>query len=309
MITALCLNPSLDKTLHVARLERGGTNRILREETAAGGKGVNVARMAASFGLEARALLFLGRDDEKLMSDALSLWGVDMSAVMLPGGLRVNIKVMDESRGEITELNAAGSPVGPGELSEMEALTAACAANSRWLCLSGSLPPGCPDDYYARLIRAARKAAPGCRIALDAAGESFRAALCEEPDLVKPNLDELSAFSGFTVTGKEGAAESIAALVAGGAREILLSMGSGGALLYTKDQALYSPGLKVHVATTVGAGDAMLAGYIAGKETGQTDRGAFRLALASAAARVAGKEGQSKAYLTQIDIKETYIVI
>ena len=309
MITALCLNPSLDKTLHIALLERGGTNRVLREETVAGGKGVNVTRIAASFGLEARALLFLGRDDEKLMADTLSGWGCAMSAVTLPGRLRVNIKVMDESRGEVTELNTAGSPVGPGELDEMEALTAACAANSRWLCLSGSLPPGCPDDYYARLIRAVRRAAPDCRIALDAPGTSFRPALREGPDLIKPNLDELSAFAGFSVEDREGADAGIAALRAGGAKDIILSMGADGALLYAEGSALYAPGLKLPVATTVGAGDAMLAGYIAGKEKGYKAREAFRLALATAAARVAENETRRAELLPQVEIKENNIDI
>ena len=111
MITALCLNPSLDRTVYVERLEIGGTNRVLREHTVPGGKGVNVARMMASFGLPTRAALFLGREDERLMEETLSLWGCGMRSVMLDGALRVNIKVMDQSRGEITELNASGSPV------------------------------------------------------------------------------------------------------------------------------------------------------------------------------------------------------
>ena len=147
MITALCLNPSLDRTVYVERLERGGTNRVLREQTVPGGKGVNVARMMASFGLPSRAALFLGREDERLMEETLSLWGCGMRAVILDGALRVNIKVMDQSRGEITELNASGSPVNDRQLEAMEDLVIESAAQSRWLCLCGSLPPGCPDGY------------------------------------------------------------------------------------------------------------------------------------------------------------------
>ena len=153
MITALCLNPSLDRTVYVECLERGGTNRVLREQTVPGGKGVNVARMMASFGLFSQAALFLGREDERLMGETLSLWGCGMRAVILDGALRVNIKVMDQSRGEITELNASGSPVNDRQLEAMEDLVIESAAQSRWLCLCGSLPPGCPEEYYARLIR------------------------------------------------------------------------------------------------------------------------------------------------------------
>ncbi len=304
MITSLCLNPSLDKTLYVKQLERGGTNRVLREQTVPGGKGVNVGRMAASFELEAEVLLFLGREDEKLMAKTLAGWGCAMGAVLLSGHLRVNIKVMDERREEITELNAAGSPVTAEQLDEMEALVAACAVRSSWLCLCGSLPPGCPDDYYARLIRAAREKAPGCRIALDAAGESFRLALKQGPDLIKPNLDELSAFMGQTIKDIDQAGAGIDALRLSGAKDIILSMGARGARLYTADAVFHSTGLKVPVVTTVGAGDAMLAAYVAGIERYMTAREAFRLALAAAAARVAGEENRRMDYLARVKLRD-----
>ena len=304
MITALCLNPSLDRTVYVERLERGGTNRVLREQTVPGGKGVNVARMMASFGLPTRAALFLGREDERLMEETLSLWGCGMRAVMLDGALRVNIKVMDQSRGEITELNAPGSPVNDRQLEAMEDLVIENAAQSRWLCLCGSLPPGCPDGYYARLIRGVRRKAPACRIALDASGESFRLALREGPDLIKPNLDELSAFVGYPMGDIDEAQQSIEALIQGGARDIILSMGARGARLYAGGTVLHASGLKVPVATTVGAGDAMLSGYIAGLEEGLSRKEAFRLAAAAAAARVAGQEERREEYVRLIGVRE-----
>ncbi len=304
MITALCLNPSLDRTVYVERLEIGGTNRVLLEQTVPGGKGVNVARMMASFGLPSRAALFLGREDERLMEETLTGWGCGMRAVMLDGALRVNIKVMDQSRGEITELNASGSPVNDRQLEEMEELVIESAAQSRWLCLCGSLPPGCPDGYYARLIRGVRRRAPACRIALDASGESFRLALREGPDLIKPNLDELSAFAGYTIGDIDEAPRSIEALMQGGARDIILSMGARGARLYAGGTVLHASSLKVPVATTVGAGDAMLSGYIAGLEEGLSRKEAFRLAAAAAAARVAGQEERREEYVRLIGVRE-----
>ena len=304
MITALCLNPSLDRTVYVERLEIGGTNRVLREQTVPGGKGINVARMMASFGLPSRAALLLGGEDERLMEETLSGWGCGMRAVMLDGALRVNIKVMDQSRGEITELNAPGSPVNDRQLEAMEDLVIESAAQSRWLCLCGSLPPGCPDGYYARLIRGVRLRAPGCRIALDASGESFRLALREGPDLIKPNLDELSAFVGYPIGDIDEAPRSIEALREGGARDIILSMGARGARLYAGGTVLHASGLKVPVATTVGAGDAMLSGYIAGLEEGLSRKEAFRLAAAAAAARVAGQEERREEYVRLIGVRE-----
>ena len=304
MITALCLNPSLDRTVYVERLERGGTNRVLREHTVPGGKGVNVARMLASFGLPSQTALFLGRDDERLMEETMSRWGCGMRAVMLDGAMRVNIKVMDQARSEITELNASGSHVTEGQLEEMEELVIESAAQSRWLCLCGSLPPGCPEGYYARLIRGVKLRVPGCRIALDASGESFRLALREGPDLIKPNLDELSAFAGYPVSDVDQAPGSIEALREGGARDIILSMGARGARLYAGGIVLHASGLKVPVATTVGAGDAMLSGYIAGLERGLPQKEAFRLAAASSAARVAGQEEHREEYIPLIDIRE-----
>ena len=304
MITALCLNPSLDRTVYVERLERGGTNRVLREQTVPGGKGVNVARMMASFGLPSRAALFLGREDERLMEETLSLWGCGMRSVMLDGALRDNIKVMDQSRGEITELNASGSPVNDRQLEAMEDLVIESAAQSRWLCLCGSLPPGCPEEYYARLIRGVRLRAPGCRIALDVSGESFRLALREGPDLIKPNLDELSAYTGYAIEDADDARRGIEALRKGGAGDIILSMGARGARLYAGGAVLHASGLKVPVVTTVGAGDAMLSGYIAGLEEGLSRKEAFRLAAAAAAARVAGQEERREEYVRLIGVRE-----
>lgn len=304
MITAVCLNPSLDKTLYVKDFQQGATNRVLRGQQAPGGKGVNVSRLLASFSLETQTLMFLGQHDRLLMEEALSAWGCALSAVMLPGRLRVNVKVMDESRTQVTELNTQGNPVAAQQLEEMQRLVLQAARQSRWLCLCGSLPPGCPSDYYARLIREVRQKAPGCRVALDCSGESLNLALREGPDLVKPNLEELSAFAGRPIENLEQAEQAVRALQAGGASEVILSLGAKGARLYSGQERYFAPGLSLPVVTTVGAGDAMLAGYIAGREQGLSAREAFRLSAASAAALIAGQPGSRDQYLALAEVRQ-----
>ena len=270
MITALCLNPSLDRTVYVERLERGGTNRVLREQTVPGGKGVNVARMMASFGLPSRAALFLGREDERLMEETLSGWGCGMRAVMLDGALRVNIKVMDQSRGEITELNAPGSPVNDRQLEAMEDLVIESAAQSRWLCLCGSLPPGSPVDWYVKLTTMARSV--GVKVVVDSHGPALDAVVAAAettpPDLISPNVAELQQVTGQSIRSAlvagdlEPAIEAVMDLRERGVPCVLATLGARGALLSCEDGLWYGEPEPVQPVSVAGAGDAALAGML-----------------------------------------------
>ncbi len=303
MITALCLNPSLDRTLSVRGFRPGETNRVEDERTAPGGKGVNVARLLACLGAEAQALLFLPEDGRAAMEGALREAGCGLLGVPLPGSLRVNLKVLDTVNARVTELNAPGLAPSKEAMEAMERLAVSAARGSRWLCLCGSLPPGCPEDYYARLMRAVRAEAPGCRVAVDVSGPALEAALREGPDLIKPNIEELSDLSSRPLANLQEALAAAGALPGRGAGAILLSLGGEGAALLTEGLRLFVPALRLEVASTVGAGDAMLAGYIAGTEQGLAPVEAFRLSAACAAARVAGDEKEWRDFLARVEVR------
>lgn len=303
MITALCLNPSLDRTLSVRDFRPGETNRVEAESTVPGGKGVNVARLLSCLGAEAQALLFLPESGREAMEGALGAAGCGLLSVPLPGSLRVNLKVLDTVNARVTELNAPGLAPSKEAMDAMERLAVSAARGSRWLCLCGSLPPGCPDDYYARLTRAVKARAPGCRVALDVSGPALEAALREGPDLIKPNIEELSALCARRPAGLQEALAAAEGLLGRGAGAVMLSLGGEGAALLGEGLRLFAPALRLEVASTVGAGDAMLAGYIAGGERGLAPEEAFRLSAACAAARVAGDEKRWRDFLSRAEVR------
>lgn len=306
MITTVCLNPSIDRTVWVDRLVPGGTNRVRREASVPGGKGINTARALAAQGVPACAVVLLGRGDAAGMETYLHSCGCRMRAIAIDGTMRVNVKVFDESLNEVTEINASGPAIPADTVDAVTGRIVDCAKESEWLVLSGSMPPGFPPNYYAQLIRMIRAAAPGCRVALDAEGESFRLGVLEAPDFVKPNRHELSLFLGRDAQGEAEILSGAQALRTAGVGAVIVSMGAEGALLCAGAICAAAPAVAVPVKTTVGSGDAMLAGYIAAKAAGQCDVEAFRRCVAAATANVAGEHGGGDAYLSRVTVREIH---
>ena len=131
MITAVCLNPAIDRTVSVPALTPGGLNRVAASRSDAGGKGVNVAVTLARLGMDAACIAFLPRENGRLIEEKLAAEGVESASVPLEGAIRTNLKVFDESRREITEINESGAPVNDMALSDMAALIAGYAGRLR----------------------------------------------------------------------------------------------------------------------------------------------------------------------------------
>lgn len=292
MILSLCLNPAMDKSIYLDQFSIGQTNRSKGETQKPGGKGINCAVILAGMGIKTTAACLMSEQDRAELAPLLRGLGCELKTVYTEEKLRVNLKIIDQSRGEVTEINAPGVPVGESQLAQMSELVKRLSPSCGWVLLTGSLPPGCPDSYYAGLMRLIRQRAPSTKIALDAGGEAFRLALREKPDLIKPNLEELSGFLGYAVRNRPEALKGAEILAAKGAGDMIISMGSRGALLYTKEERAFAPALSLPVVSTVGAGDAMLSGYVAGLEKGWDPLLSFRLALGAAAAAVTGKSPQ-----------------
>ena len=289
MVTALCLNPSIDRETLVTGFEQGVTNRVLSVRTEGSGKGVNVAVAARRLGMKAACAGLLPSGGGPVLG-RLAEEDVKACFVSAPGAIRVNTKVRDADRLIVTELNEPGAPADAFILAKTRARVLKLCARSDILVLTGSLPPGCPADYYADLISAAP---PGCRCVLDASGDAFLAGLRARPFLVKPNLEELKKVFGGTVRGIEAAREAALWLIGEGAATAAVSMGADGALLTDGKRCVYAPALDVPVRSTVGAGDAMVAGMIAGITCGETLDGVLRRGAAAAAAAVAEQRGGS----------------
>ncbi|NLG24876.1 MAG: 1-phosphofructokinase family hexose kinase [Clostridiales bacterium] len=289
MIAAVCLNPSIDRTVTMERFVRGGTNRALGVRDDAGGKGINVSAALAAMGAPAECICLLRREGAGLIERGLLGGGVALSAVRGDGAVRVNLKLLDRSEGLVTEVNQPGQPVSAAELDQLARLILSRAAECDYLALCGSAPPGTPQTFYRDLIAAAPA---GCRMALDADGEQLSQGVRARPHLIKPNRAELERLAGGRLATLRDVARAAQSLNEAGVGLVVVSLGADGALASDGRRLLYAPALRVPVRSTVGAGDAMLAGLILGLSRGLSTEGAFRLGMGCAASGVTGEGTQ-----------------
>jgi 1-phosphofructokinase len=260
LIATVTLNPALDRTLVVPRFAPGRTNRVQDEWLDAGGKGINVARMARRLGCPVIATGFLAGARGRSIWQALSNDGILTDFVELPGETRVNLKIVDPGSGTETEINEPGVPVQAAQLQAIMDRVDTLARRCPVVVLSGSLPPGAPADTYARLIATARR--HGSRTILDAAGEALARGVVAGPDLVKPNRAEAEELLAARLETDEDLLRAAQALIGRGAHAVALSLGAAGALLVTGEHGVWRarpPALRA--ASSVGAGDAMVAAF------------------------------------------------
>lgn len=301
MITVVCLSPSLDQTITLSQLLVGGTNRAVCKRTVAGGKGVNVAMMLSGMGEAVRLAVFRHADGSKLLFDTLAQAGVTCIPVDVPGTLRTNIKLLDASSDTVTEINAQSECVPDGAAADMEAGIVASCRDSRWLVLTGSMPKGYLADAYARMINRVRREAPECKIALDAEGEAFCLGVAQKPDFIKPNRRELEMLVGKSLESDEAVIAAARMLVDSGVETVIVSMDVDGSVMVSRDGVLRAQAIRVPVATTVGAGDALVSGYIRAYDEGA--QRAYAYSVAAATARVAGQDGRIDAYLPLVQMR------
>ena len=260
VIVTLTANPSVDRTVEVERLLRGAVLRAAVATVEAGGKGVNVARALAANGHAARAILPSGGAEGAQLATLLSPQGVEVVLVPIAGAVRANVSIV-EPDGTVTKINEPGPVLTAGELAALARVTVDASAGAAWLAVSGSLPPGVPADFYARLIASLRPV--GVRIALDTSGEPFEHALAAGPDVVKPNRDELAEAVGRSVATLGEAVEGAELLREKGAGAVLASLGADGAVLVDGTGATHAEARVDVPRSAVGAGDALLAGFLA----------------------------------------------
>lgn len=260
MILTLTLNPSLDRTIEIAALARGTVIRAARARLDPGGKGVNVSRALLANGVAARAVVPFAGDEGRQLVRLLAAEGLDMVTVPVAGTTRSNV-TLAEPDGTITKINEPGPALSAAELDTIADTVLAAAREADWVVASGSLPPEVPADVYARLCR--RFAAAGIHVAVDSSGPALACALAAGPALVKPNLDELAAATGSAPACVGDVIEAAATLRAAGARTVLASLGADGAVLVEDGGVWYGEAAVTEPRSSVGAGDAMLAGFLA----------------------------------------------
>jgi 1-phosphofructokinase len=260
VIVTVTPNPSIDRTIHIDRLERGALIRAGSATSEAAGKGLNVARALAGQGVETLAVLPMARESAPTY---LALLGgaVRIDPVPVAGSVRVNISLV-EPDGTVTKVNEPGPPLTEVEV---EAILAAVssAPPARWIVGCGSLPAGAPADFYARL-RGLAADSPDRRVAVDSSGDALFAAVLGGVSLVKPNLAELEAMADRSLPTIGAAIDAAIELMGRGAGSVLVSLGPDGALYLDAGGAVSHAEAEIDdPVNTVGAGDALLAGFLA----------------------------------------------
>ena len=264
MIYTVTFNPSLDYVIHVMEIEPGNLHRAETEELFVGGKGINVSAVLKELGVESTAFGFAAGFTGREIINRLNELGISSDFVSLNQGFsRINVKIID-GRHEETEVNGQGPAI---EAEDIEALfdRLNCIEEGDFIVLSGSVPADVPDrnNIYARICDLLKR--KKLNIIVDAEQELLLNTLTYKPFLIKPNYYELEQIFGRELIGEEDIIECAKALQDKGAKNVLVSMAGQGAILIDMNKGIIRQKAPIgKIANSVGAGDAMIAGFIKG---------------------------------------------
>lgn len=282
-ILTLTLNPALDLTVQLPRLEPGQVNRSDAMHTHAAGKGVNVAQVLADLGHQLTVSGFLGEDNLQAFETLFAKRGFTDAFVRVPGETRSNIKLA-ESDGRITDLNGPGPLVSAVAQQKLLECLDRIAPGHDAVVVAGSLPQGVSPQWLQALVLRLKNL--GLKVALDTSSEALRAAIKAGPWLIKPNAEELAQVLGGEAISVTAQAEAASRLHAHGIEHVVISHGAEGVNWFSVGSALHATPPKVNVASTVGAGDSLLAGMLHGLLSADTPEQTLRTATAIAAMAV-----------------------
>jgi len=283
MIVTLTPNPSLDRTIEVPTLRVGEVNRANGGRVDAGGKGVNVSRALAANGHATVAVLPAGGVAAAQFGRLLADAGVDHEFIDLPGAVRTNITLVEDD-GTTTKVNEAGRAAGAHEVTAMLDAAQARSVGAAWVVGCGSLPPGVGAELYAGLVERARQA--GAQVAIDTSGTALSDAVTHRPDLIKPNHEELQELVGIELGTVGDVIAAARQIVRGGVGTVVVSLGEHGAVAVDAHGAAHAHARVTKPESTVGAGDCLLAGFLAATHAGAAMPDALAIGVRWGAAAV-----------------------
>lgn len=294
-VITVTINPAIDKTITISQFTPAMVNRVDREQSTPGGKGVNVASALADYGFKVAVTGFLGNENTEMFEYLFEDKNISDYFVRISGQTRVGIKISDSARGETTDINFPGIAPRSTELADFYQQLDQLDTNAASLIvLAGSVPPGIDPAIYRELIE--RFHARGQKVVLDSSGEPLRLALEAIPDIVKPNIHELEELLGQQLTTRESTIKAARYYTSKGVSLVVVSMGEEGALFVTADKVVTVRPPKIAVRSTVGAGDAMVAGIIAGHLRGLPLVDCARLATAFSLDFLTGGNGSMRSF-------------
>lgn len=284
MIYTVTLNPAIDKTVEIPDFTTGKVNRVCSLRLDAGGKGINVTKCLMNLGVESIAAMICGGSSGKKLLTMLSHQHVQTLAVSVPGETRTNLKIIDPTGKTNTDINEAGPEIPHETLETLKHALEERIQPGDGIILSGSLPKGADVTTYQRWCEYFRSR--GALVYLDADGEAMKAGIQAKPYMIKPNDEELARLLGKPMQSLEDLLQAGTALVENGIEEVVISLGSKGALFLNRDSIHLAKALMVPVRSTVGAGDSMVAAMAYSKAKNLPREQQIRLAVAMGAASV-----------------------
>ena len=289
MIVTLTINPSVDASTSINEVVPDHKMRCRESSYKPGGGGVNVSRAIHRLGGDSLALFTSGGLHGQLLQQMLGQEGVTFQAIPIKGQTRENLIVLEESTSQQFRFDMPGplfiESDWLGCLSQLEELT----VQPTYIVASGSLPPGCPKDFYARVVSSAKKW--NARVIVDTSGEALQLAADAGVYLLKPNARELGELVGRGIVKDEEIKAAALQLIDEGRTEVVVvSLGGEGALLITKELTEHIQSPDVQVVSVVGAGDSLVAGVVYSLSSGRSLRESIQFGVAAGAAAVMNPE-------------------
>ena len=281
MIYTLTLNPALDYVMDAGEIKFAATNRSNGESVSFGGKGINVSVILSRLGVDTTALGFIAGFTGEELKKAVEKEGIKTDFVTLADGItRINVKL--RSGGDITEVNSSGPAITKNDLNNLY-LKLSGVKNGDTLVLAGSIPKGVANSIYSDIM--SYLSDRDIRFVVDATGKTLLESLKYKPFLIKPNRDELSELFDCAISTDEQIIECAQKLKKMGAENVLVSLGKDGAILLDENGNVHkSLSHKIATKNTVGAGDSMVAGFLAGIDKGYEYALSFGIASGAATA-------------------------
>ncbi|EWG11430.1 1-phosphofructokinase [Cytobacillus firmus] len=278
MIHTLTLNPSVDYIVELDEMIVGGLNRMKHDTKFPGGKGINVSRVLKRMDVESKALGFAGGFTGDYIVDSLNKENIQTDFVQVAGDTRINVKIKTETE---TEVNAKGPGISGRNLEDLKNKIRILSEEDL-LVLAGSIPSTLPETTYEELVKICSE--NGAAFVVDAEGELLKKVLPYKPFLIKPNHHELGEIFSREFTSAEEVIPFGQKLVEMGAQNVIVSLADKGAVLISADAAYISSVPKGKVKSSVGAGDSMVAGFLAAFEKHKNIEKAFQYSVASGSA-------------------------
>lgn len=297
MIYTVTFSPAIDYVVYMDELKQGATNRTISEEYYFGGKGINVTTILTELGIENTALGFVSGFTGKALEEGLQKKGIKTDFVHLDDGItRINIKIKMKHE---TEINAQGPQISKYKIKELLDKLYKLKEGDI-LVISGNVPNTLPEDIYERILESLD--GRGIEYVVDATGELLKKVLKYRPFFIKPNKKEMEELLGDIIYTDEDLKRGAEAMQRMGARNVLVSLGKDGAYLLCEDGTEHMmEAICEDAVNTVGAGDSMVAGFLAGCLHGQSFDEALKLGIAAGSATAC-----SEGLATEEKIKEFY---